>query len=141
MLCLLSLQEIVLLREAEGDKQVAAETARLAAEAAVVEEQRLLAEAAASDEQSRLEAEAALLLAQEASRQAEALRVCTAEEHRLQRERLTGLEQQLHEAEMLAKVRQIGVCMAGYAWKKVAGGYQCGGGTHFVSEDDPQLYA
>lgn len=38
-----------------------------------------------------------------------------------------------HEAQMQAKLRKIGVCVAGYQWIKQSGGYRCAGGSHFVS--------
>ncbi len=35
-----------------------------------------------------------------------------------------------------AKLRQMGVCVAGYRWIRQDDGYRCAGGYHFVSNDD-----
>ncbi|PBK99914.1 P-loop containing nucleoside triphosphate hydrolase protein [Armillaria gallica] len=35
-----------------------------------------------------------------------------------------------------AKLRQVGVCVAGYRWIKQGGGYRCAGGSHFVSNSE-----
>ena len=35
-----------------------------------------------------------------------------------------------------ARLRQMGVCVAGFQWLKVGGGYQCAGGSHFVSNSE-----
>ncbi|KAI9822767.1 MAG: hypothetical protein M1832_003000 [Thelocarpon impressellum] len=53
---------------------------------------------------------------------AEFERICKVEERRRQ-----------VEAQTQAKLRSIGVCMAGFRWIPQAGGYRCAGGSHFVS--------
>ena len=32
------------------------------------------------------------------------------------------------------KLRNLGVCVAGFRWIKQAGGYRCAGGAHFVTD-------
>lgn len=39
----------------------------------------------------------------------------------------------LDEEAIQRKLQEMGVCVAGYPWHRVAGGYQCEGGSHFVS--------
>ena len=46
------------------------------------------------------------------------------EEERKQREQ---------EAKAQQKLRELGVCSAGFRWIKMGSGYQCAGGAHFVS--------
>lgn len=36
------------------------------------------------------------------------------------------------EAKVQAKIREMGVCVAGFRWIKQAGGYRCAGGFHFI---------
>jgi len=38
------------------------------------------------------------------------------------------------EAKVQVKLRQMGVCVAGFQWIKMSGGYRCAGGSHFVSD-------
>jgi len=38
------------------------------------------------------------------------------------------------EAQAQAKLREMGICPAGYRWIKQAGGYRCRGGAHFISD-------
>jgi len=49
------------------------------------------------------------------------------------REEAERLERQ-REAQAQAKLRHMGVCMAGYRWIKQTGGYRCEAGGHFVSD-------
>ncbi|KAG2072157.1 P-loop containing nucleoside triphosphate hydrolase protein [Suillus decipiens] len=39
------------------------------------------------------------------------------------------------EARVQQKLRQMGVCVAGYRWIKQSQGYRCAGGSHFISND------
>lgn len=39
------------------------------------------------------------------------------------------------EALVQAKIREMGLCVAGFRWIKQASGYRCAGGTHFLSND------
>ena len=69
-------------------------------------------------EQARLERLAALRAKQEAE---EAWRKAREEEERKRKE-----------AKVQAKLRDLGVCVAGFRWIKQAEGYRCGGGSHFI---------
>ena len=42
-------------------------------------------------------------------------------------------KQQREEAKVQIKLREMGVCVAGYRWIKQESGYRCAGGSHFVS--------
>ncbi|TVY17684.1 NFX1-type zinc finger-containing protein [Lachnellula arida] len=57
---------------------------------------------------------------------------------RIQRdmERHREAEEQRRKKEQQAqvKLRHMGVCVQGYAWRKQSGGYRCAGGSHFVSD-------
>ncbi|KAI9742870.1 MAG: hypothetical protein M1818_003599 [Claussenomyces sp. TS43310] len=114
-----------------------AEEARRAAEQ--VEREAAAAEAAAALRviQAKNEAEA-----QELRRLREEARIrelkAKAERERIQREweerRQQQLERERMEAQMQTKLRQMGVCSAGFQWIKQSGGYRCAGGAHFVSD-------
>ena len=39
------------------------------------------------------------------------------------------------ETAKLERVKAMGLCEAGFEWIKCDGGYRCGGGSHFISED------
>lgn len=88
-------------------------------------------------EQEKREEERRRALAELARKEAEAKRVRD-EQQRLERERSARQEAERKAKELeerrQSKVRQIGLCEAGYAWYKVAGGYRCKGGTHYVSD-------
>lgn len=43
------------------------------------------------------------------------------------------------EAQAQAKLRQMGVCVAGYQWIKQSSGYRCAGGSHFVSNSQLEM--
>jgi hypothetical protein len=60
----------------------------------------------------------------------------TGEEDELMKQReLARLERirRLEEARIQQKLREMGVCVAGYKWVKQASGYRCEGGSHFIS--------
>lgn len=61
-----------------------------------------------------------------------------AEAERIRREveRRKREEEQKRKAEELAqrKLREMGVCVAGFRWIKQRGGYRCAGGAHWVSD-------
>ncbi|POS78720.1 stage V sporulation protein K [Diaporthe helianthi] len=44
-------------------------------------------------------------------------------------------ERRRKEEEARKKLEENGVCPAGFAWIKQAGGYRCGGGSHYMSDD------
>ncbi|KAI0070840.1 hypothetical protein K474DRAFT_1701948 [Panus rudis PR-1116 ss-1] len=45
-------------------------------------------------------------------------------------------EEQKKEEKIQEKIRDMGMCSAGYAWKKEATGYRCQGGGHFLSNQE-----
>lgn len=59
-----------------------------------------------------------------------------AERIRRELERKRQEQEQKRKKEELAqrKLREMGVCVAGYQWIKQSGGYRCAGGTHWVSD-------
>ncbi|KIX03284.1 uncharacterized protein Z518_06836 [Rhinocladiella mackenziei CBS 650.93] len=79
---------------------------------------------------------------------AEARRLLEEELHKREKERLAYLEkvarmvqerqrreeERKKEKEAQKKLREMGVCVAGFRWVKQAGGYRCAGGSHFVSD-------
>ncbi|KAK4983645.1 hypothetical protein LTR50_007102 [Elasticomyces elasticus] len=80
--------------------------------------------------------------AQEIQEQEKALRLAEeAERERIYRvlEKRKQDEEERRKKEELAqsRLRQMGVCVAGFNWIKQGGGYRCAGGTHWV--DDSQL--
>ena len=114
------------------------------------EEARLLAEEA----EKEAEKEAARLRDIQAKNEAEALELlrireearirkmeAKAERERIYREleRRKQEEEERKKKEELAqsRLRQMGVCVAGFRWIKQGGGYRCAGGSHWV--DDSQL--
>ncbi|KAK2855600.1 hypothetical protein FQN49_005033 [Arthroderma sp. PD_2] len=50
------------------------------------------------------------------------------------REKMKEEEVKKKEQEAQKKLREMGVCPAGFQWIKQAGGYRCAGGTHFVTD-------
>ena len=53
----------------------------------------------------------------------------------LEAERKRQQEAKRREQRAQEKLRQMGVCVAGYRWIKQQGGYRCAGGSHFVGEN------
>jgi len=131
-----------------------------AKEAAALEEQRVREEIAEAERAAREAAELEhaermriealeLALAQERDRakqeelkrQREAQRLKEAmarqERERLEAEwnarREAEEKARKQEAQVQAKIRQIGVCVAGYKWVNIGSGYQCAGGSHFIN--------
>ena len=83
---------------------------------------------AAIDDEARRRWEEMRQKAVEAKRRAdeEALRLKKLME---ERQRAQQQEQKAQE-----RLRQMGVCPAGFRWIKQSGGYRCGGGSHFVTD-------
>ena len=80
---------------------------------------------------------------EELMRQQEAIRIREAEV-RAEMERAAAALRQIREEQarkkreeerIQQKLRNLGVCVQGYAWvKQPSGGYRCAGGAHFVSD-------
>lgn len=120
-------------QQLQADK---AESKRLreAALKALEEAERQARMVAEEAERKRIEA---LQLKEEARRRAEEEARRLAKEAREKEEAARLLREQQErerkkEAAVQAKLQQMGVCPAGFQWIKQAGGYRCGGGSHFV---------
>lgn len=111
----------------EATRVAAAEAAALAQEVA-----RLAAEKAQHDQLQELKRrrEKARL------REVAAKRARDEAEDRVRRARAEVERARKEEARVQAKLREIGVCVAGFRWIKQAGGYRCAGGTHFVTDGE-----
>ncbi|KAF2189155.1 P-loop containing nucleoside triphosphate hydrolase protein [Zopfia rhizophila CBS 207.26] len=78
----------------------------------------------------------------EERRRREAERIKRVLEMRKREEKLAELKKQRREAEIKRerersaqkKLRDLGVCVAGFRWIKQMGGYRCAGGSHYVSD-------
>jgi hypothetical protein len=132
-------------KQLQQDKQAATarevEAARLHAEMGRLQE-------AAAQEAKRVEAELAALEAAaiadaEAKRAHEAMRIKRELERRaveaewaeLERQRKAAEERWKKEQVAQQKLRQMGICPAGFQWIKQAHGYRCSAGGHFVSDE------
>jgi hypothetical protein len=96
-------------------------------------------------ERRRIEEETRKAIAEEERRKEEELRRIEEEKERQRQEELKRAEEQKQKEEQQQaevakeqrkqdKIKLIGGCSQGYAWKKVEGGYRCDGGGHFVSD-------
>jgi hypothetical protein len=93
-------------------------------------QEALAAERAAKDEDDR----------QELMRQRELLRLrqLAAAAERAERERMLALQREAEEkrrkeeAKVQRKIRELGMCVAGFKWIKQPNGYRCAGGSHFL---------
>ncbi|KAF3061890.1 Protein CbxX, plasmid [Daldinia childiae] len=55
------------------------------------------------------------------------------------RSQLSATQQRIRDEERVQQVlHQMNVCVYGFSWNKVAGGYRCEGGMHFVTDEDVQ---
>ena len=45
------------------------------------------------------------------------------------------------EAAIQSRLKEMGKCPAGFSWYKQGNGWRCGGGSHWVADDDPLLFA
>ncbi|KAL9125846.1 MAG: hypothetical protein Q9217_005011 [Psora testacea] len=122
-------------REQEYERLLKQE-AELQESAAAAERERQAAAAAAAKETAQHKAndEAKRRHEEERLRYELERRAHEAELEALQRKRQAEEEQRRKEREAQSKLRQMGVCCAGYRWIKQAGGYRCAGGYHFVSD-------
>lgn len=95
-----------------------------------------------TDPEAKREHEQARLENLEAKRRHEEERLQREKERRAYEEELARLreikaaeaERRRKEREAQQKLRQMGVCVAGFRWIKQAAGYRCAGGSHFVSD-------
>ena len=111
-----------LLEQEAALQETAAAAAKEEAEAAAA-----ALEKAADDEAKRRHEEARLR--HELERRARDLELQT-----LLRKRQAEEERRRKEREAQKKLRQMGVCCAGFRWIKQAQGYRCAGGSHYVSD-------
>jgi hypothetical protein len=110
--------------------------------AEIAEEEAEKAAAALRVIQAKNEAEALKL-----SRMREEARIremeARAERERIQREldrrRREVEERRKREEVAQSKLRQMGVCVAGFRWTKQAGGYRCAGGSHWVTDSELRM--
>lgn len=110
----------------------AEEESRLAAQDAVARanEVKLLAAQKTRDEElqefKRRQEEARL-------KEVAAWRAKVEAEERVRKVREDAERKRKQEAQVQAKLREMGVCVAGYRWIRQSSGYRCAGGSHFVS--------
>jgi hypothetical protein len=52
---------------------------------------------------------------------------------RIEQEKKAREQARRQEEAVQAKLRQMGLCVAGFRWIKQATGYRCAGGTHYIS--------
>ena len=94
-----------------------------------------------AEEANRVEADAARRRLEEeriveARRRLAEERAQAALEAAMKRER----EKMQREVEARRRLRKMGVCVQGYRWVKVGGGWQCGAGGHFVSDGEIERF-
>ena len=116
-----------ILREQEAAARSSQAAAAAKAEARLDKEKEA-AEAAAEAVRLKALHEAARL------ERLEALRVKAEAEERVRRARVENARRVAEEERKQEKLRQMGVCVAGFRWIKQAGGYRCAGGSHFVGD-------
>lgn len=110
-------------REYEAQKE--AETVRLKEIRRLEEEKRL------ADESRRKVVEEQLR--QEKRRMEAALKAKREAEEKLRKAQEEAEKKRQQELAVQKKIRDMGICPAGFRWIRVGGGYQCGGGSHYLS--------
>ena len=88
-----------------------------------------LRETQKAQEKAQRETARALEEEREAAARAERARKVAELKAREEAERLEGQREEMAQA----KLQTMGVCVAGFPWIKQLNGYQCGGGSHFVT--------
>lgn len=111
----------------EASRAAAAEAAALAEELARLAAKKVRDDHLQELKRQREEARLRELAAQRARDEAE---------DRVRRARAEVERARKEEARVQAKLRDIGVCVAGFRWTKQAGGYRCAGGAHFVTDGE-----
>jgi hypothetical protein len=107
--------------------------ARKDAEEAVLQEiARLTEEKRLADEKRYKEIEEELR--EEKRRIEETLRARREAEEKLRKAREEAERKKREELAVQKKIRDMGVCPVGFRWVKTGGGYQCTGGSHFLSD-------
>lgn len=123
-------------RKASEELQRAEEAARVASEAEQAQARKVQELEALAKESDENQANAeALKREQEAQRlyELELRRERQAREAELRAHQRRERERKQEEAKAQAKLREMGVCEAGFRWFKYGSGWRCGGGSHFVS--------
>lgn len=107
--------------QAKNEKAAKDELARIQKEEAEAHDSARRTELQRQREQARLKEHAARVARERAERELAAKRAA---------------EKQRKEQEEKAqrKLREMGVCVAGFRWIKSSGGYRCAGGSHWVSD-------
>ena len=57
-------------------------------------------------------------------------------EEEIRRKKEETERQRMREEKVQMKLRQMGRCVQGFRWIKQAGGWRCGGGSHFVGDGE-----
>ena len=82
------------------------------------------------DEKKRLR----LLAELQAARDAAERKRLQDEANRLQQEKERQLREEREKQVLMEKLRRIGKCSAGFAWRQISGGWVCEGGSHRVTD-------
>lgn len=137
--------ELEIAKEIERQREKEAEEQRIAHEAYLQEQHRQEEEARRKHEEElrriqeefeREERERRLREAQEAERRRR--EAMEQERKRREAEERKRQEEIRKKEEMQRRLQQISPCPAGFNWHRQGGGWRCGGGSHFVSDQELQ---
>ena len=128
--------------EAALEGKLAKAAAHVEAATTALDQNNIVSSQPPSDTEAKREHEQARLENLEAKRRHEEERLRREKERRAYEEELARLrkikaaeaERRRKEREAQQKLKQMGVCVAGFRWIKQAAGYRCAGGSHFVSD-------
>lgn len=112
-------------------KQRSYEAQRDIEEARLQEARRLEEEKSVADGKRRQEIE--LQLREEMRRIEAAEKAKREAEERLRQAREEAEKKKREELKVQRKIKEMGICPAGYQWIRSGGGYRCGGGSHYLS--------
>ncbi|KAF2178659.1 P-loop containing nucleoside triphosphate hydrolase protein [Zopfia rhizophila CBS 207.26] len=118
-------QAFIAAQQREHQAQKEAEEARLEEIRKLEEEERL----AENNRRKEIEEE----LRQEKQRIEAARQAMREAEEKLKKAQEEAERKRKQEEAIQKKIRDMGICPAGYRWFKGGGGYRCGGGSHFMS--------